>query len=127
MPDPESLLHAVERLSDRFRSMPQSKLVANAGGGAGQAGHERGGADGSRAAEGLALAERLAEAARVLEASQAPRRRMPDAGVFAIGDQIAVAGHDLVAALLARPSQDAKGAEVMDAALRDLAAVAERL
>ncbi|MER8182921.1 hypothetical protein [Kitasatospora sp. NPDC094015] len=79
-----TLTAAVDRLADRFRSMPQSRL--------------RGAVPGhpSRAAAALELARRLA--ATALELAGEPAREFPDAGDFAVGDQLAVAGHDLAAA-----------------------------
>jgi len=75
---PEEFLAAAHRLADRFRAMPQSRLLAPVEGSV------------SRAAAGLALARELARLAR------APRE-LPDAGPFAVGDQIALTAHDLVA------------------------------
>jgi hypothetical protein len=92
--DATPLLDAVDRLADRFRSLPVSGLRARV------PGFE------SRAAAGLALARTLAEAAQRLEAPDREPRRMPEAGVFAVGDQIAVAGHDLVTALAATQATD---------------------
>ncbi|MFF4379228.1 hypothetical protein [Kitasatospora sp. NPDC001547] len=89
MHDVEHLVEAVEKLADRFRSLPQSKLLGAV------PGHP------SRAAAGLELARWLAGAA--LAAEGGPRRELPDAGAFAVGDQLAVAGHDLAAALAALP------------------------
>ncbi|WP_371498817.1 hypothetical protein OG871_22685 [Kitasatospora sp. NBC_00374] len=79
-----TLTAAVDRLADRFRSMPQSRL--------------RGAVPGhpSRAAAALALARSLAATALRLEGE--PPRELPGAGDFAVGDQLAVAGHDLAAA-----------------------------
>jgi hypothetical protein len=91
--DPTSLLDAVDRLAERFRALPVSGLRARV------PGFE------SRAAAGLALARALARAAQSLEAPGREPRPMPDAGVFAVGDQIAVAGHDLAAALAAVGAQ----------------------
>jgi hypothetical protein len=87
MPEPKTLVEAVDRLADRFRAMPQTRLLAAV------PGHS------SRAAAGLALARRLAAVAVAVEGG-APRD-FPDAGAFAAGDQLAVAGHDLAAALAA--------------------------
>lgn len=115
-PPPGLLLDAVDRLADRFRSMPQTRLVASAEGQAL-----------SRAGEGLALAGRLAEAAQRLETPGRSPRRLPDAGVFAVGDQIAVAGHDLAAAVAARPAGDPEAVDAAEAALRDLTSTAGRL
>ncbi|MEU3498547.1 hypothetical protein [Kitasatospora cineracea] len=78
------LTDAVDRLADRFRAMPQSRLL-NA-----VPGHP------SRAAAGLALARRLADRARALEGL--PALEVPDSGAFAVGDQLAVTGHDLALA-----------------------------
>ncbi|MDH6112497.1 hypothetical protein P3T36_001380 [Kitasatospora sp. MAP12-15] len=93
MPEATTLLEAVDRLADRFRSMPQSQLLGAV------PGHP------SRAAAGLALASELAAAAQLLEeGADAALRPLPSAGAFAVGDQLAVAGHDLVAALGDRPA-----------------------
>ncbi|MFF1873857.1 hypothetical protein [Streptomyces sp. CB03911] len=87
MPEPTPLTEAVDRLADRFRAMPQSRLLAAVPGHA------------SRATAALALARTLAAVAQALEGLQP--RPFPDAGAFAAGDQLAVAGHDLAAALAA--------------------------
>ncbi len=71
----------MDRLADRLRALPQSRLHQGA------------------AAEGLALARELSVRAQCLEEPGNPPRIMPDAGVFVIADQLAVAGHDLVHAL----------------------------
>ncbi|WP_033347618.1 hypothetical protein [Kitasatospora aureofaciens] len=89
MHDVQPLVEAVDNLADRFRSLPQSKLLSAV------PGHP------SRAAAALALARRLAAVA--LAAEGGPEREFPDAGAFAAGDQLAVAGHDLAAALAALP------------------------
>ncbi|AJZ85959.1 hypothetical protein ACFV27_43080 [Streptomyces antimycoticus] len=85
MDDATSLLTAVDRLADRLRALPQSRLRAGA------------------AAEGLALARELSARAQRLEEPGTPPRIMPDAGLFAVADQVAVAGHDLVHALERAP------------------------
>jgi len=90
MPDPTPLLAQAERLADRFRSMPQSKLVL-------------------LAPLGLQLARQLADYARQLEGL--PVLELPDAGVFAVGDQIALTAHDLAAALAAPGSGSDAGSE----------------
>ncbi|MEU9116036.1 hypothetical protein AB0D04_30780 [Streptomyces sp. NPDC048483] len=95
MLDVMPLQTAVDALADRLRSLPQSALGRGA------------------AAEGLALARELALRAQRLEAPQRAPRAMPDAGMFAVGDQLAVAGHDLVEALRGAapdPAPDAKAA-----------------
>ena len=88
MSEPTSLVEAVDRLADRFRSMPQSRLLAAV------PGHL------SRSGAALALARQLAAAALALDG--AGPREFPDAGAFAAGDQLAVAGHELAAALAVR-------------------------
>ncbi|MFC7220714.1 hypothetical protein ACFQLX_21505 [Streptomyces polyrhachis] len=89
MPDTEPLLTAVDRLADRLRALPESRLRR----GAGEA--------------GLALARELALRAQRLEEPGAEPRAMPAAGLFAVGDQVAVAGHDLADALRAAPREEA--------------------
>ncbi|KJS58827.1 hypothetical protein [Streptomyces rubellomurinus] len=107
--DVQPLVEAVEALADRFRSLPQSKLLGAVPGHA------------SRAAAGLALARRLAGLA--LAAEGEPEREVPDAGVFAVGDQLAVAGHDLAAALTALPEGDEAVLAGALAAVRETAAL----
>ncbi|MGW2248961.1 hypothetical protein ACWCXH_02005 [Kitasatospora sp. NPDC001660] len=94
MHDVQPLVEAVDSLADRFRSLPQSKLLGAVPGYP------------SRAAAVLALARRLAALGGAVEGG--PEREFPDAGPFAVGDQLAVAGHDLAVALAALP----EGAEV---------------
>jgi hypothetical protein len=98
MLDPTPLVTAAERLADRFRAMPQSTLAR-------------------RAPSGLALARALARA------SGAPAE-VPDAGVFVVGDQIAVTAHDLAVVLAAEegPEADARLAAAM-AAVAEVAAL----
>ncbi|WP_441250559.1 hypothetical protein [Kitasatospora sp. McL0602] len=79
----DTLVEAVEKLADRFRSMPQSRLLGAVPG------------YGSRAAAGLALARELAAAALAVAGEQP--REFPEVGAFAVGDQLAVAGHELAA------------------------------
>ncbi|MBT2456966.1 hypothetical protein [Streptomyces sp. ISL-86] len=88
MLDTSPLTTAVERFADRLRAAPQSRLQRGA------------------AAEALELARELAVRAQRLEAPEgaAPAREMPDAGVFVVGDQVAVAGLDLAEALRAVPA-----------------------
>jgi hypothetical protein len=74
---------AVERLAGRLRSLPQSRLQSGA------------------AAVGLSLARRLAHRAQELEFPGREPYELPDDGVFAVGDQLAVAGHDLARAVAA--------------------------
>ncbi|MDX6350643.1 MAG: hypothetical protein QOF84_5433 [Streptomyces sp.] len=104
MLDVKDLRNAADRLAGRFRSLPQSRL--------------RGGV----AQEGLALARDLAAQAQRLEFPGREVRLMPDEGVFVIGDQITVAGHELAAALERRPEL----AEVRDAAVARIELAAKR-
>ncbi|MCX4747086.1 hypothetical protein OG455_16405 [Kitasatospora sp. NBC_01287] len=88
----DELVAVLDRLADRFRAMAQSHLLLAV------PGHP------SRAAAGLELARQLATwAQRVEEGPAARPREIPDAGVFAVGDQLSVAGHDLVIALAQAP------------------------
>ena len=88
-----ALIEAVERLAERFRALPQSAL-------------ERG-----AAAEGRALAQELAARAQRIEFPGAAPAPLPDVGIFAVGDQLAVAGGDLVVALATVRSAEAAQAE----------------
>lgn len=93
MLDTSPLTAAVERFADRLRAAPQSRLQQGA------------------AEVALDLARELSVRAQRLEAATggagaagggagaAPARRMPDAGIFVVGDQLAVAGQDLAEAL----------------------------
>ena len=108
MSESAALLFAADRLADRFRSMPQSRLAV-------------------LAPEGLLLARALAVRALELEGGPA-RPELPEVGIFAVGDQIALAAHDLAAVLTARngPDQgadDASDAAVLAEALAGLAEV----
>ncbi|MBF9067770.1 hypothetical protein [Streptacidiphilus fuscans] len=97
MLDPTPLVAAAERLADRFRSLPQSRL--------------------SRCAPaGLALARGMASAAG------APRE-VPDVGAFVVGDQIAATAHDLAHALAAGEVRDAE--RVLAETLASIAEVSE--
>ncbi|MFD3327139.1 hypothetical protein [Streptomyces sp. NPDC058701] len=80
MLDTSPLTAAVERFADRLRAAPQSRLQQGA------------------AAVALELARELSVRAQRLEGS-GPAREMPDAGIFVVGDQVAVAGLDLAEAL----------------------------
>ncbi len=81
MDDVTAFLADVDRLADRLRALPQSRLGPGP------------------AAEGLALARELALRAQRLEEPDGAPRTVPDAGVFVVADQVAVAGHDLAHAL----------------------------
>ena len=95
MLDTSPLTAVVERFADRLRAAPQSRLQQGA------------------AAEALELARELSLRAQRLEAAAgcapgaATAHVMPDAGLFAVGDQVAVAGLDLAEALRALPEAGA--------------------
>ncbi|MDQ0795976.1 hypothetical protein [Streptomyces sp. B1I3] len=88
MLDTTPLIAAVDRFADRLRSAPQSRLQRGA------------------AAEGLAVARELSARAQRAEAPGREPRVMPDAGIFAVGDQLAVAGRDLAVTLETASSQE---------------------
>ncbi|MEU3900275.1 MULTISPECIES: hypothetical protein [unclassified Streptomyces] len=71
----------MDDFADRLRAAPQSRLQRGA------------------AAEALELARELARRAQLLEEPGTEPREMPDAGMFAAADQIAVAAHDLALVL----------------------------
>ncbi|MFE2051261.1 hypothetical protein [Streptomyces sp. NPDC059459] len=81
MVDTTPLTRAVDDFADRLRAAPQSRLQRGA------------------AAEALELARELARRAQLAEEPDAEPRLMPDAGMFAAADQIAVAAHDLALVL----------------------------
>ena len=91
MRDTSELTAAVERFADRLRAAPQSRLKQGA------------------AAEGLALARELAVRAQRAEDPEREPRIMPDAGLFAVGDQLAVAGNDLAEILRTAPAGSHEG------------------
>lgn len=97
MDDVTPLLAAVDAFADRLRALPQSRLSRGA------------------AAEALALARELAaRAQRIEEPGEGEPRQMPEAGMFAVADQVAVAGHDLAEALAAGAG-GATGVQVAEA------------
>lgn len=119
--DTSPLTAAVERFADRLRAAPQSRLQQGA------------------AEVALDLARELSSRAQGLEAAAAgagdaegaagaaPARTMPDAGIFVVGDQLAVAGLDLAEALHAAAAAAAVGpapdtakapSEMLDEAVR---------
>lgn len=100
MLDTSPLTAVVERFADRLRAAPQSRLQQGA------------------AAAALELARDLAARARNLE--DLPPHEMPDAGIFVVGDQVAVAGQDLAQALRAAGEGDSAKApsEMLDEAVR---------
>ncbi|WP_046504408.1 hypothetical protein [Streptomyces odonnellii] len=104
MLDTTSLTAAVDRFADRLRAAPQSRLRRGA------------------AAEALALARELSVRAQRLDAPGEEPRIMPDAGVFAVADQLTVAAGDLAEALRTAPS-----VEELDEAVRSVERVARRV
>ncbi|MER6565599.1 hypothetical protein ABT288_05290 [Streptomyces sp. NPDC001093] len=81
MVDTTPLTRAVDHFADRLRAAPQSRLQRGA------------------AAEALELARELARRAQAVEEPGSEPRQMPDAGMFAVADQILVAAHDLAVVL----------------------------
>jgi hypothetical protein len=92
------LARDVDRVADRLRGLSQARLAADASPHA------------SRAEAARAAAQALADASAGLEAgldSDPPTwRELPRLDDFAIGDQVAVTGHDLVAAAASGQPQD---------------------
>ncbi|MFD3455307.1 hypothetical protein ACFWVC_24420 [Streptomyces sp. NPDC058691] len=85
MLDCTTLREAAGILAGRYRSLPQSRLRGEA------------------ATAGLALARELAARAQQIEFPGREPLLVPDDGIFVIGDQIAVAAHELAAALEPHP------------------------
>ncbi|MFE7135793.1 hypothetical protein ACFVIM_33580 [Streptomyces sp. NPDC057638] len=85
MLDTTELTETLTRFADRVRAAPQSRL-------------ERG-----VAAEALGLARELALRAQRVENPDRAPMTMPDAGMFALADQLMVAGNDLVEAWRVAP------------------------
>ncbi|MET8981978.1 hypothetical protein ABZX85_40925 [Streptomyces sp. NPDC004539] len=81
MVDTTPLLRAVDLFADRLRAAPQSRLQRGAAG------------------EALLLAQELSRWAQSVETPGVEARVMPDAGMFAVADQITVAAHDLAVVL----------------------------
>ncbi|MFJ8575776.1 hypothetical protein [[Kitasatospora] papulosa] len=102
MLDTTPLITAVDRFADRLRSAPQSRLQQGV------------------AAAALVTARNLSARAQRAEAPDREPRIMPDAGIFAVGDQLAVAGRDLAVALETASSQE------LDEAVRCVEEAAER-
>ncbi|WP_141514655.1 hypothetical protein [Streptomyces zhaozhouensis] len=89
---------ALERAADRLRRLPESRL-------------RRGAAD-----RGRALADELTRRAQLLEEPHAGgTRRVPDAGLWAVGDQIAVTGDDLARAIARVEDRDRARRELAEA------------
>lgn len=86
-PDIAALDAAVDAAADRLRRLPERALRRGA------------------AAAGLALARELARRSQRLERPHVPPWELPDVGPFTVGDQVAVAGHDLAQALRDAPRE----------------------
>ncbi|MFD5552311.1 hypothetical protein ACFWIA_00540 [Streptomyces sp. NPDC127068] len=97
MLDTTPLTAAVDRFADHLRAAPQSRLQRGA------------------AAEALTLARELSARAQQIEAPGTEPREMPDAGMFAVADQITVAGRDLAVALT-EPAQLAEAIALVEEA-----------
>ena len=76
------MTQAVDHFADRLRAAPQSRLQRGA------------------AAEALALAREMTRRAQLVEEPGVEPREMPDAGMFAVADQITVAVHDFALVLV---------------------------
>ncbi|MFE9707687.1 hypothetical protein [Streptomyces sp. NPDC005930] len=90
----------MDDFADRLRAAPQSRLQRGA------------------AAEALELARELARRAQSVEEPGTEPREMPDAGMFAAADQIAVAAHDLALVLKDESQVEEAAALVEDARKR---------
>ena len=115
----------VRRVSDRLRTLSAARLSAPPGPSvAGGPDHP------SRAGAGRHAAQLMADAAADLEAAvegvPPERRTLPVLPDLAVGDQVAVTGHDLLAALDAAGPLSSAGQTVRDAATA-LADVRRRL
>lgn len=97
MLDTTPLIRAVDHFADRLRAAPQSRLQRGA------------------AAEALALAREMSRRAQLVEEPAAEPRLMPDAGMFAVADQIMVAAHDL-ALVLRSEDEVAEAVELVEQA-----------
>ena len=95
----QELARDIARVSDRLRGLSQARLAAIAPPHASRAGAAR------------ATAQTLADAAAGLEAGRAPAeppwRTLPELDDLAVGDQVAVTGHDLVTAAQGAAPDDA--------------------
>ncbi|MGX2995137.1 hypothetical protein JNUCC64_12705 [Streptomyces sp. JNUCC 64] len=99
MLDTTPLTAAVDRFADHLRAAPQSRLQRGA------------------AAEALELARELSRRAQRVEDPDTEPREMPDAGMFAVADQVTVAGRDLAVAL-GDPGQLAEAVALVEEAQR---------
>ena len=97
MVETSPLTVAVDRFADRLRAAPESRLRRGA------------------AAEALALARMFARWAQRIEDPGGQPREMPEVGVFAVADQITVAGRDL-AVVLTDPADVTRAAALVEEA-----------
>ena len=88
------LAREVDRVADRLRVLAPQRLAATADP------YGR-----SVAAVASATAQLLADAAAALEAPGRGRRELPQLPGHALGDQVAVTGHDLLSALAEHPDE----------------------
>lgn len=111
----QELAGSVRRVADRLRSLSDIRLArpVTPAPQPAEAAQER-----SRADAAHALAQLMADRAAQLEG--VPERPVPRLHDLAVGDQVAVTGHDLVmAALAADAAGDGSGAARAEAALRE--------
>ncbi|EST32191.1 hypothetical protein N566_20230 [Streptomycetaceae bacterium MP113-05] len=104
MLDVTPLTDEVDCLADRLRAMPQSALLRGAAG------------------EAYRLAAELVRRSQLLESPGREPQRLPEAGPFVVGDQVAVAGHDLAVALAGTGAR-----EQLEVSVRLVAEVRARL
>ncbi|BBA97749.1 hypothetical protein RVR_3643 [Actinacidiphila reveromycinica] len=107
MSDRTALHTAVDRLAGRLRSLPQRRL------------------QGGAAAQALELARWLSAQAEELEFPGRAPHTMPNDGLFVVGDQLAVAGHDLAVAL--DSAEPGRAAAVAASALERVASAARSI
>ena len=122
----DDLAADVRRVSERLRTLSATRLAGPPGP------SPDGGPDHpTRAAAGRAAAQQLADAAEALEAAAAgvapERRSLPVLPDLAVGDQVAVTGHDLLAALDGLPEPPASVERAVRDAATALADVRRRL
>jgi hypothetical protein len=96
--DLDGFARELERVADRLRTLSQARLAAAVPGAE------------SRAAAARVVAQRLADAAARL--AEEPTRTLPTLSDLAVGDQLAVCGHDLVAAM--QPAGAESGPDVLE-------------
>ena len=130
----DELAADVRRVADRLRGLSAAQLAAPP-----RPSTQRWPEYGSRAQAGRAAATELALVACSLEAAAGSPREAPDlpkVSDFAVGDQVAVTGHDLVAAMARTApatevwlgsSQQSTAAEAVSRAARCLADVRRRI